>query len=321
MPGARSTTTAIGNSTLAGKAARNCATGCTRSAQAGRRPIQTPIGTQIRLASAISTSDAEQGEQAEPEGRRRRRCRSRRRVNSEDRASSAQATTASTTASHRRSSAAADRRSRDGARPRRPRDAQRQRETSAASAARWPARRGRTSRVRRTQVVDPGLRRVLARRSARSGTCRPRRRSAGRAAGRRAGSPRAMATTAQTTAADVLRRWPAPATSRCRAASTVVLPTVIASEATTKNQPPDIDIIVFQTRPGVANGASSRQNRRQGDRPKCAADLVEVARHGAQRLVEAEGHVPGLGGEDGEDRGALRAELAAGEQAHEEDRR
>ncbi len=42
---------------------------------------------------------------------------------------------------------------------------------------------------------------------------------------------------------------------------TVVLPTVIASEATTKNQPPDIDIMVFQIRPGIANGTSRRQNR------------------------------------------------------------
>ena len=33
---------------------------------------------------------------------------------------------------------------------------------------------------------------------------------------------------------------------------TVVLPTVIASDATTKNQPPDIDIIAFQIRPGIA---------------------------------------------------------------------
>ncbi len=40
----------------------------------------------------------------------------------------------------------------------------------------------------------------------------------------------------------------------------VVSPTVIASEATTKNHPPDIDIIVFQMRPGMANGASSCQN-------------------------------------------------------------
>src|ERR1700749_2878958 len=49
---------------------------------------------------------------------------------------------------------------------------------------------------------------------------------------------------------------------------TVVLPTVIASDATTKNQPPDIDIIVFQIRPGIANGTSSRQNRCQPDRWK-----------------------------------------------------
>ena len=43
----------------------------------------------------------------------------------------------------------------------------------------------------------------------------------------------------------------------------VLLPTDTASEATTKNQPPDIDIMVFHTRPGVANGTSSRQKRCQ----------------------------------------------------------
>jgi hypothetical protein len=48
--------TAIGNSTLAGKAARNCATGCTRWAAQGRSPIHTPIGTQIALAMAMSTT-------------------------------------------------------------------------------------------------------------------------------------------------------------------------------------------------------------------------------------------------------------------------
>ena len=46
--------TAKGNNTFAGKAARNCATGCNRSAQRGRRPIQTPMGTQTTLATAIS---------------------------------------------------------------------------------------------------------------------------------------------------------------------------------------------------------------------------------------------------------------------------
>ena len=38
------------------------------------------------------------------------------------------------------------------------------------------------------------------------------------------------------------------------------LPTAIASEATTKNQPPDMDIIMFQIRLGMANGTSRRQN-------------------------------------------------------------
>ena len=45
----------------------------------------------------------------------------------------------------------------------------------------------------------------------------------------------------------------------------------MASEATTKNQPPDTDIIMFQIRPGAANGSSSRQNRRQADRWNIAA--------------------------------------------------
>src|SRR5262249_28376098 len=46
----------------------------------------------------------------------------------------------------------------------------------------------------------------------------------------------------------------------------VWLETVIASEATTKNQPPDTDIIMFQTREGTACGTSSRQNRPHADR-------------------------------------------------------
>ena len=61
--------------------------------------------------------------------------------------------------------------------------------------------------------------------------------------------------------------------SRCSSASAtyepmpgsfqVLSPTEIASDAATKNQPPDIDIMVFQTRPGMANGTSSRQKRCQ----------------------------------------------------------
>ena len=46
---------------------------------------------------------------------------------------------------------------------------------------------------------------------------------------------------------------------------------MIASDATTKNQPPDIDIIMFQIRPGIANGTSSRQKRCQAVRRKLRA--------------------------------------------------
>src|SRR5271166_4356869 len=47
--------------------------------------------------------------------------------------------------------------------------------------------------------------------------------------------------------------------------ATVVCPTLIDSEATTKNQPPDIDIIMFHTSAGSPNGTSSRQNRIHGE--------------------------------------------------------
>src|ERR1051326_8705709 len=57
----------------------------------------------------------------------------------------------------------------------------------------------------------------------------------------------------------------------------VLSPTETASEATTKNQPPDIDIIVFQTRPGVANGTSRRQNFCQGVSRK----LIDASRRSA----------------------------------------
>src|SRR5438132_48026 len=43
---------------------------------------------------------------------------------------------------------------------------------------------------------------------------------------------------------------------------------VIASEATTKNQPPDIDTIMFHTSAGMANGTSTRQKRIHGEKWK-----------------------------------------------------
>ncbi len=43
----------------------------------------------------------------------------------------------------------------------------------------------------------------------------------------------------------------------------LVSPTVMASDATTKNQPADIDSMVFHTSPGMPNGTSRRQKRCQ----------------------------------------------------------
>src|ERR1700753_660009 len=57
----------------------------------------------------------------------------------------------------------------------------------------------------------------------------------------------------------------------------VLSPTETASDATTKNQPPDMDIMVFHTRPGVANGTSSFQKRCQGVRWK----LIEASARSA----------------------------------------
>ena len=51
----RISTTTAGNTRFAGNAARNCTTGCTRSASCGLRPIHTPTGTQISEAMTIST--------------------------------------------------------------------------------------------------------------------------------------------------------------------------------------------------------------------------------------------------------------------------
>ncbi len=76
-----------------------------------------------------------------------------------------------------------------------------------------------------------------------------------------------MAATAQATAAKSRRSMARASQEPMPGRVTVLFPTVMASDATTKNQPPDIDIMVFQIRPGMAKGSSSRRNRRQGDRP------------------------------------------------------
>ena len=76
-----------------------------------------------------------------------------------------------------------------------------------------------------------------------------------------------MAPTAQATAPTSCRSMARASHEPIPGMVTVVRPTFIASEATTKNQPPDIDIMVFHTRAGVANGSSRRVNLCQGERP------------------------------------------------------
>ena len=51
----------------------------------------------------------------------------------------------------------------------------------------------------------------------------------------------------------------------------LVCPTVIDSDATTKNQPPDMDSIMFQMSAGNPNGTSNCQKRIQGDSRKDSA--------------------------------------------------
>ena len=57
----------------------------------------------------------------------------------------------------------------------------------------------------------------------------------------------------------------------------VLLPTVTASLATTKNQPPETDIMVFHTRPGMANGTSMRQNFCHAERRNAVAHSARSA--------------------------------------------
>ena len=98
--------------------------------------------------------------------------------------------------------------------------------------------------------------------------------------------------------------------------SRIVWPaTVIASEATTKNQPPDTDIIMFQTSFGMRVRHFEPPEPLPGRQMVHPRRLAQIVRHGAKGLVEAERHVPGLRGEDREDRGAFVAEQAARETA------
>ena len=57
-----------------------------------------------------------------------------------------------------------------------------------------------------------------------------------------------------------------------------------------------------------------------GGKAKAAARFVEIARNGAQGLEEAEGHMPGLAGKNGKDRGKLGSQRPVRRQGNEEHR-
>jgi hypothetical protein len=82
---------------------------------------------------------------------------------------------------------------------------------------------------------------------------------------------------------------------------------VTASEATTKNQARHGEGH-FETPEALPN--------RKLETPR---GLIQIARHRRQRLVEAEGHVPGLTREDREDRGKFRPDHAPREQIEEKE--
>ncbi len=77
----------------------------------------------------------------------------------------------------------------------------------------------------------------------------------------------AMASTAHPTAAKFCCAMATDSHEPMPGRAMLRLPTVKASDATTKNQPPDMDIMVFQISPGMAKGSSSLRNLSQGDRP------------------------------------------------------
>jgi len=86
----------------------------------------------------------------------------------------------------------------------------------------------------------------------------------------------------------------------------------MASAATTKNQPPDIDIIMFQIRPGMAKWHLQAPEALPRRGPEAAARLIEIAGDRPERLVEAESHIPGLAGENRKDRSQLRSRAFPG---------
>ena len=74
---------------------------------------------------------------------------------------------------------------------------------------------------------------------------------------------------------------------------------------------------MFQIRPGMANGTSSRQKRCQPENRKLRLASSRSNRNRSQRLKKAEGHIPSLRGEDREDGRQFRPKHIARKQRDE----
>jgi hypothetical protein len=96
------------------------------------------------------------------------------------------------------------------------------------------------------------------------------------------------------------------------------LPTEIASEATTKNQPPRHRHHRIPDKAWHRERDFEAPEALPSGKAKAVACFIEIVWDGAQGLEEAEGHVPGLAGEDGKDRGKLGAQRPVRRQGDEE---
>ena len=259
--------TATGNIRLAGKAARNCATACSRSDQRGFMPTHTPTGTHTSAAIAISTSTRTSvyrpSTKTWPTS-----CQPTSPWMKRSSHSTASSTAPESSASPMRAMRGSAGRGRARTEVPSKRRGNQARLRAAPRASALPA--ARTARVRRSQVsshewlasaLAPSSKRNL---SAQATSGRKKSWSYSR-------MPISIARIAQ----------PMAARSRASMAMAMYEPTPgslmlwfdteMASEATTKNQPPDIDIIMFHSRPGIAKGSSSRQKRCQPESWNTAA--------------------------------------------------
>ena len=87
------------------------------------------------------------------------------------------------------------------------------------------------------------------------------------------------------------------------------------SAAIRKNQPPDQLMMLFQTNPNVANGNSIVLKRSHGFKPEDRRGFALLGGDHGHRLIKAEGHVPGLRGEDQHDGGQARRRAICGNTA------